>query len=86
MKLSTVFNRLGTQVLRNRDGPVVFPVFRWWVKLEYEEGWVIHLLALCSATTEDHRFQMFQGIFAFGWLNGPILEFSPGIRVFRIGK
>jgi hypothetical protein len=86
VKLATVFNKLGNQVLRNRDGPVVFPVFRWWMKFQDENGWVIHLLAFCSATTEDHKFQMFQGIVAFGWINGPVLEFSPGIRVFRLGK
>ena len=84
MKLSTVFNRKGTQVLRNRDGPVVFPVFRWWLKVEYEEGWVIHLLAFCSATTEDHRFQMYQGVIAFGWVHGPVLQFSPAIGVYRL--
>ena len=84
MKLSTVFNRKGTQVLHNRDGPVVFPVFRWWLKVESEEGWVIHLLAFCSATTEDHRFQMYQGVIAFGWVNGPVLQFSPALGVYRL--
>jgi hypothetical protein len=85
MKFATVFNRLGKQILRNRDGePVVFPVFRWWIKIQDENGWVIHLLAFCSATTEDYRFQMFQGVIAFGWANGPILQFSPAIGVFHL--
>jgi hypothetical protein len=84
MKLTTVFNRKGTQALRNENGPVVFPVFRWWVKLDYEEGWVIHLFAFCSATTEDYRFQTYQGVIALGWVNGPILQFSPAIGVFHL--
>ena len=85
MKLTTVFNRLGTQILRKQNGePMVFPVFRWWLKLQHENGWEIHLLAFCSATTEDYRFQTFQGVIVFGWSNGPIFEFSPGIRVFRL--
>jgi hypothetical protein len=81
MKLTTVFNRKGTQALRNENGPVVFPVFRWWLKVQDENGWVIHLLAFCSATTEDYKFQMYH---AFGWVNGPVLQFSPAIGVFHL--
>jgi hypothetical protein len=48
-----------------------------------ETGWTLHLCAVCVATTENFKFQMFQGMVAIGWHGGPLLEFAPHIEVHR---
>ena len=67
MKISFVFERNGKTPRVRQDGSQeAFPVFRWYSFVRHDYGWELHLFAFCQATTEDFRFQTFQGVFAFG--------------------
>ena len=67
MKISLVFERNGKTPKRRPDGNhEAFPVYRWYVFQRGDHGWELHLFAFCQATTEDFRFQAFQGVFALG--------------------
>ena len=88
MKIAFVFLRNGKQLATNEKGdPYMLPAFRWYVKTSDGQGhWEFHLFAHCSATTEDFKFQQFQGVIAFGrGKRGFWLEFCPNERVFHIG-
>jgi hypothetical protein len=94
MKVALIYNRQGSQLLMHQDGAVrAFPVFRWWWGERTPQSWQLHLLAFCVASTEDFKFQSFQGVLAIGrnrrrnWRNylGFWLEFAPGQRVLHIG-
>jgi hypothetical protein len=83
MKIALVYHHNGRQVMQDQDGEVAFPTFRWRVFDRSETGWTLHLAASCVATTEDFKFQMFQGLIALGWHGGPLIEFAPNIDVHR---
>jgi hypothetical protein len=85
MKISTVYDRSGERAMLDRDGdPVAFPTFHWYHMDTSPSGWTLHVFAVCVATTEDFRFQMFRGFLALGWHGGPLIEISPGIKVYQI--
>ena len=87
MKLIVVFDRQGKNPLRDRENEyVVLPSFRWYALVRGEGSWQLHLLAFCSATTEDFKFQQYRGVVTLGWRNGPVLEFSPGTHIFQLLK
>jgi hypothetical protein len=80
MRVALVYDHTGKRMLKNERGePKAFAVFRWFHKIRHQQGWEFHFLALCSATTEDFKFQMYQGIVAFGknYRRGFWFEFNP---------
>ena len=88
MKIAFVFRRNGREpVLTDEGDPQAIPVFRWFVKIGDGQGrWEVHFAAHISATTEDFKFQQFQGLFVVGrGSRGFWVEFAPGERVFHIG-
>jgi hypothetical protein len=67
MRIALIYDKAGKVILRHPDGsPRAFPVFRWYHLIKHPKGWEFHLLAFCSASTEDYRFQRFQGVITLG--------------------
>ena len=86
MKLAAVFTADGKEVRYKEGEPVVLPVFRWFVLTSSEQQWRLDLLAMLYATTENFKFQQFQGLVAFGWVRKfrPFVEFNL-FRPMRLG-
>ncbi len=87
MRIAFVFDRKGKQPLMKDGAPIAFPVAKWWTFVKDENGrWELHLLAHMFATTEDFRFQQYQGVFAIGrGFKGLWAHLSIGRKIWRIG-
>jgi hypothetical protein len=67
MRVALIYDYTGKRILKTQDGqPKAFAVFRWTHQVRHTKGWEFHLLALCSAITEDFKFQIYHGLIAFG--------------------
>ena len=86
MRISFVFDRKGKEPVMKDDALLAFPVSKWWVFVRDGNGrWELHLLATMFATTEDLKFQQYQGVFAIGRGRGLWAHVSIGRKIWRIG-
>ena len=67
MKFALIFYPDGEKMRLTGDGePLLLPVFKWVSRTRDEHGWRVDLAAFCFATTDDFRFQQFEGLVGFG--------------------
>lgn len=87
MRISFVFDRKGKEPVMQDGAPMAFPVSKWWAFVRDDSGrWELHLLATMFATTEDFKFQQYQGVFAIGrGHRGLWAHITIGRKIWRIG-